>query len=236
MKHFLFVTLFIYCTSLQAKEWRSLRYYQKTTKLHLLSASDWLKKDRKRNTNVWQNANRYNLKNNLPEDYTTIKQRRDFYAWYYFEITNAGHQVVWPSMAHFITSKLRLLCAFPLSIFTSKDVKEYALKGSEDVFNQSFIRLNNLLQNPKILTDTKAKKWDEIVVHLEQFVWLEAIYKYMPDSSLKTIESMAKGKFLYSIAVPKDVKFVGSIKSAMDRYEYAINILKPYCETQHEIN
>lgn len=185
---------------------------------------------------VWQNANRYNLENNLPQEYTTIKQRRDFYAWYSSETSKKGHHVLWPVMAHFINKKLRLIKAFPFSIVISKDIKQYATNGSEDVFNECFIKLNTLLKTNRPLTTIEAQNWDENILHIEQFQWIEAIYKTMPEKSLKTIERMAKRKFLYALVVPKAIKFKGDITSAEVRYKYALNTLKPYCKAEYALD
>ena len=134
------VLFFIICTSfsISAKEWKSLKFYRTTTTKRYLSASDWLTSDRKKNTIVWHNANMYNLQNNLPKEYLTVKERRDFYVWFNAKIKKQGHEVVWPKMAQFILTKLNLLQSFPFKIFIKKSIKKYASNGSEVLFNNVF--------------------------------------------------------------------------------------------------
>ena len=108
MKMLFFFLVFILSTSISAREWKCLKEYKKVTKNKTLLASDWLKQDRKKNTKIWQNANSYNLNNNLPKEYETIEQRKAFYAWYSLEIQKKGHQVIWPKMAFFISKKMNL--------------------------------------------------------------------------------------------------------------------------------
>ncbi|OBX21250.1 hypothetical protein BAA08_13460 [Bizionia sp. APA-3] len=83
-----------------ASEWTCLKIYQQETGQQALSEKDWLTSDRRRNSQVWQQANTFNLENQLPSEYSTIRQQRDFYEWYYTAISEKEHDVVWPKMAH----------------------------------------------------------------------------------------------------------------------------------------
>lgn len=235
MKKYIIAFLLLCYGNVQAKEWASLKCYKKATQLDILSASDWLKKDRKQNTIVWQQANIYNLSNNLPQEYVTIKQRRDFYAWYSVEIKKKEHHVSWPIMAYYINKKLNLTRAFPFSLFVSKEIKQYAIHGSENVFNKCFTILDDLYKTSKPLTKIEAQNWDEHILYTEQYKWLQSIYKNMPERTLKTIERMAKRKCLYALVVPKEIKFIGDISKAEARYNYAINILKVYCKKKYNL-
>lgn len=235
MKKYIIVFLFFCYGNIQAKEWRSLKCYKKETQLETLSASDWLKKDRTKNTIVWQKANVYNLSNNLPQEYETIKQRRDFYLWYSAEIAKKGHYVTWPTMAYYINKKLNLTNTFPFSLFVSKNIKQYAINGSEDVFNNCFVNLYALFKNKKPLTKIETQNWDEHILYMEQYKWLESIYKNMPERTLNTIERMAKRKCLYALVVPKEIKFKGDISKAESRYNYALNTLKVYCKKKYNL-
>ncbi|MCB0444080.1 MAG: Insecticidal toxin complex protein [Gelidibacter sp.] len=234
MRYHLVFLIFFCTTSFYAKEWKCLKTYQKATHKQELSPSDWLKSDRKQQTSVWKNANIYNLSHQKPEEYLTIKQRKDFYLWIVTELKAKGHDVVWPTMAYFISNKLRLLECFPYNLLTSKDMKAYALKGSEDVFVNSFKSLSLLYDSKTILKGEAAEKWDEHQLYTEQYVWIEAIYKMIDAKSLKHIERIAKGKSFYSIFVPKAIRFEGDISKPEERYNYAINKLKPYCKNRYQ--
>jgi len=144
MKYILILFLITLNTPLCAKEWRSLKIYQKITQKEKLEPSDWLKSDRLKNTTIWQMANKYNLDNNLPKEYNRIDERKDFYNWFYKELENQGHEVVWGTMAHFISKKLRLMEVFPYSIFSNKSILNYGNQGSKVVFNNAFKELRTL--------------------------------------------------------------------------------------------
>lgn len=230
MKIVIYTLLFAISFSSEAKEWKNLKAYQKVSLNEKLPPSDWLKSDRKQNTLVWQNANTYNLTNNKPEEYKTIIQRRDFYTWFNAQIKAKGHEVVWPKMAYFISHKLRLIESFPHNIFTSKALKGYANKGSETVFNNAFSLLEQLWASQTILKGDAALQWDESILKKEQYIWIEDIYKTMDKSTVKKIERMAKGKFLYGLVVPNAIRFEGDISKAEDRFQYAMNTLRVYCK------
>lgn len=222
--------VFILNNTLYAKEWHDLKAFQKVTHKEVLSPSDWLKHDRTKNTLVWQQANIFNLQNNLPQEYINIVQRKDFYKWLNTELHNKGHEVVWVTMAHFISKKMHLMEVFPYSIFSKKKIKTYAIEGSETVFNNAFAELNKIYNSQSILKAEKAIEWDKSILKKEQYIWINSIYKKMDAKSLKTLERIAKGKFLYGLLVPKSIRFKGELSNAESRYQYAINKLKPYCE------
>jgi len=228
MKYFLFI-FFLGCFNIaHCKEWKSLKAYKKVTHKDSLSPSDWLKKDRKQNTIVWQKANAYNLSKNLYKEYETIIQRRDFYSWIHSDLKQKGHEVLWPAMAYFISNKLRLVNTFPYGLFTKKSIKLYSKKGSEMAFDNAFVTLAELYASKTILTGKQALKWDEALLYKEQYFWVESIYKTIDSRSLKTIERISKGKFLYGLALPKSIRFKGDISNAKTRYDYAVNTLRNY--------
>ncbi|MEZ4792495.1 MAG: Insecticidal toxin complex protein [Gelidibacter sp.] len=229
MKVLMFLGLLLLSSNGMAKEWNCLKAYQKETNRTTLRPQDWLKRDRLRNTLTWQNANAYNLTNNKPGEYQTIKQRKDFFEWLDSELKAKGHEVVWPSMASFISNKLRLLECFPYRMLTNRKMKEYAKAGSDAVFINSFGALNNLYQSEPILKGENAVQWDKDILHEEQYEWVEEVYQTMDARSIEHIERIAKGKSFYSMFVPKEIRFEGDISKAEDRYDYALHKLREYC-------
>lgn len=234
MKQLLFVFLCVVHLSAFSKEWNSLQQFQKETNQKELSQKDWLTSDRKQNTIIWQQANAYNLNHHHPEEYITIKQRRDFYEWFYTEIDKKEHEVLWPKMAHFISNKLRLIKAFPYTVFTNKNIKNYAYQGSGVVFNQAFDDLRLLFNSKAIIKGEFAQRWDEKMLYKEQYKWLEQVYQSIDSKSLKTIERMAKGKGFYGLMVHKSIRFKGDISNPEARYQYAIYSLRDYCKNTYE--
>ena len=229
MKTVLFVLAFSFSIPTYAKEWKNLHQYQKGTHKVALSPSDWLSSDRRQNTLIWQHANAFNLSHNQPQEYQTIKERRDFYVWIDHEFQLKGHEVIWQKMAYFISSKMRLTEIFPHSMLTPKKVKLYARQGSEVVFNNALEKLNNLFSSDKTLKGEEALKWDEMMLHFEQFDWVESVYKNIDTRSLKQIRRMTSGKFWYALAVPKKLRFKNNISNPEERYRYGLNVLRPYC-------
>ena len=229
MRIFLIVLTLSVSFSIHAKEWKNLKQYQKSTKNKELSSSDWLTSDRTKNTLVWQQANVYNLFNNKPQEYQTIRERRDFYIWIDLEFEKKGHEVIWPKMALYITCKLRSLETFPKRILISKRVIEHSFEGSLVVFENAFERLKNLYNNNKSLKKADAFKWDHAMLKDEQYVWVENVYNKIDQKSLKQIEHVIRGDFLYTFVIPKAIRFKDDISNPEDRYQYAINVFRPYC-------
>lgn len=229
MRIILFVLAFCFSFTIQAKEWKTLKHFQKLTQKTQLSPSDWLTSDRKNNTLVWKNANDYNLNNNMPNEYQTLKQRRDFYIWIDHEFEKIGHEVIWPKMALYITCKLRSLETFPKRILISKQVIAHSFEGSSVVFKNAFERLNKLYNIDKVLKNTDAFNWDETMLKDEQYVWVKSVYDQIDKKSLKQIEQVISGNFLYSFVIPKAIRFKDDISNPEDRYRYALNVFRPYC-------
>ncbi|WP_188650508.1 Insecticidal toxin complex protein [Yeosuana aromativorans] len=229
-----FIFLFSLSNNISAKEWKSLKAYQNTTHHKILTPSDWLKTDRTHNTAIWQQANIYNLLNNLPKEYRRIQERRDFYEWLYDTLNSRGHEIVWIEMAHFISKKMRLLETFPCALFIHKKIVVYANEGSQAVFNNAFKELKELFNSKNVLKGDSAIQWDQKMSYKEQYIWLDSLYKTIDSKSLKTIEHMAKGKFLYGLAVPKAIRFKGDISNPKDRYNYATGPLRDYCKVLYK--
>ena len=233
MRYFFNLILFLIFIDGSAAEWKSLKEYKQETGDTILTSQDWLTKDRLRNTNVWQQANSFNLTNNLFLEYQTIAERRDFYKWFALSIEEKGHKVVWPRMAHFISSKLSLTSRFPYNIVVKKNVVLSSKNGSEKVFNSAFKSLKKLYLQDKILSKEESKIWDNNLLYKEQYVWIVAIYKEMDAKTLKRLERIAKGNFFYGLVVPKKIRFKGDLTSPKDRYTYATETLRKHCENSY---
>jgi len=234
MKSYLFLLIFTITTLGYSKEYQSLKSYQEESGKNQLGPSDWLRKDRKSNSLVWQQANIYNLQHNLPLEYQTIQQRTDFYLWLYNSLDERNLQVVWPKMAYFISNKLKITQSFPFNIFIRKEVKLYAVKGSNTVFIKAFEKIKTLFFSEKTLTVKEAYLWDEVLIRKEQHDWLQDIYTEIDAKTLRTIDRMAKGKGVYRLIVPKEVAFSGDLSDKENRYQYALNTLRPYCQEKYK--
>lgn len=231
MKYYYFLFLFTLSNPLFAKEWKNLTIYQKVSHQKNLTPSDWLSYDRTNNTLIWQQANLYNLINNLPQEYTNIIQRRDFYDWIDSEIKAKGNQVLWFKMAYFISSRLHKMETFPLCIFTNKNILSYAYNCSESIFNQAFIDIKKLYESDTVLTEEDSLQWDKELLYKEQCVWVNDVINSIDSKSIKKIENILQGKFLYSLLVPKEIRFYDNLSNSVMRYNYAVQTLRPYFES-----
>ena len=234
MRKYLFLFLIVSSHVLNGKEWRNLRVYQKATHLDTLSPTDWLTSDRERNTLIWKRANKFNLTNNLPQEYVNVLEREYFYKWLYEDMSNKGHEIVWIRMAHFISDKLAKLESVPYALFCGNKILNHADIASEKIFNNAFSELSGLFVSNEILKGNEAKLWDENMLYLEQYIWVEPVYKSMNAKNLKKLKRIAKGQFLYGLVVPKIIRFKGDFLNAEARYNYALNILLPYCRDAHK--
>jgi len=233
MKWKLYLLIFFISTSLYSKEWKNFKVFQKETHLKILSPADWLKSDRINCTIVWQQANKSNLENNRPKEYNNLAQRRDFYNWLYLEAIRQGHEVVWFKMVHYISKKLQVMETFPYTIFANKKLMEYAYRCSEIIFNNAFYEINHLFKLEQPLKENEALQWDKEILHKEQYIWADSIINTIDLKTEQKIERILQGKFLYSLLVPKEIRFTGNLSNKEDRYNYALNKLRSYCKTNY---
>ncbi|MCL5246027.1 Insecticidal toxin complex protein [Cellulophaga sp. 20_2_10] len=233
MRYFFTLTLFLFFFEGSAAEWKNLKEYEQQTGKTTFAPQDWLTQDRLKNTSVWQEANSFNLENNLFLEYQTIVERRDFYKWYALSVEEKGHKVVWPRMAHFISSKLSLTTRFPYNIVARKDVVLLSKKGSKKVFNSAFPSMLKLYTRSKTLTKAESLAWDKDILYKEQYLWIENIYAEMNIKTLKRLERIAKGKFLYGLVVPNTIRFKGDLTNPKDRYAYATETLRKHCKNSY---
>lgn len=194
--------------------------------------SDWLIQDRKDNTLTWQRANRYNLKNNLSQEYTTFVQRRDFYKWIDSEMISKGYKVQWFKIAYFISEMLHKMEVFPFFMLSNRTILSHAHRCSESIFNLAFDDMKKLYELDVILDEKDALQWDKEILKKEQFIWVDKAVDYMDPDTIKKIEHILQGKFLYSLLVPKEIRFYGNLSNNAMRYNYALQILRPYCENK----
>ena len=231
MKSFFLVLLCLVCQLVSAQEWKSLKAYQNETKQETLVEGQWLTKDRKQNTMSWKNANSYNLAHLRSESYVTVEQRLGFYNWMQRELKQKGHEIYWVAMAAFISDKLNYINVFPYKYFMRTSTIQNTNYGSAVVFNNAMPYLRPILEAQVVLTDETAVTWDLEMLCREQYYWVESVYKDMDSKSLNQISKIAKGKGIYGVFVPNTLEFTGDLEKAEDRYDYAVNVLLPYCKS-----
>lgn len=223
--------IFLFVNSVVAQEWKSLKVYKKETGKCILEDGCWLKKDRKQKSNVWKQANFFNLslkKGNLK--YTTISQIRDFYKWADEERIKQGHKITGVGIGSIAATQLSYLDNGFIRFFIvrNKEIVVFANDGSQKVFEFAFSLLNELLFSNVIYTNEKAKRWDIENGLFEQCEVLEPLYQKLSTKALNRLERMAKGKGIFKFAIPNELKFEGEISNCQTRFEHGKNKIKPY--------
>lgn len=233
-KAILFTSLLLLtATPIFSQEWKSLHTYKKETGNTVLQNGCWLKKDRKRNTEVWQQANIFNLgidKGN--EKYKSIRQIRDFYTFINEVIIKKGHDIKWMGIASVAANQLAKMenGFLRVVIVRNKELVAFAHEGSKKVFAFAFPQLQEVYLSNKKFTGDIALQWDEKYGTIEQCEILEPLFLRLSEKAIWKLERMAKGKGIFKFGISKKLRFDGDIRNCMHRYEHGKNKLIPYCD------
>jgi len=230
---FLVSTLFLFFLTkpVFSQEWINLKDYQDETEHELLEDGCWLKKDRRRNTEVWKQANQFNLtaeKGNLK--YKTISQVRDFYLWFDDERKQLGQEINAVGVAAIVAGQLSKFDNFFIRTFIvrNKEVIWFGNEGAKRVFTFAFPLLRDIYFSDKILKGQEAIDWDVKNGKIEQCQILEPIYNQLSPLATHRLECMAKGKGVFWLGVPKRLRFEKSITDCKARYEHAFTKVYQY--------
>lgn len=233
---FLLFFVFTISTSIFAQEWKNLKAYQKSTGQETLAKGHWLKKDRKRNTQQWQNANLYHLEREKGyEAYTTIKQRRDFYKWFDEWQTQQGHELQWVGAAYIVAGQFANTETWFVRTFVIRnvDILNFAQQGNQAILNDVYPELQKIYQSDILLTGEAATKWDSEYGYREQCVIIESFYEQQDEKVIQKLDKMATGKGIFRFVVPKSIRFQGDITNCEDRYKHGKEVLPLYYQ-QHK--
>jgi hypothetical protein len=226
------VILFLFSLSfVNAQEQRNLKSYFKETGNSYLGDGFWLKKDRKRQNEVWKKANLFNLSvENGSTKYETISQIRDFYQWFDVEREKLGCEIKWIGIAAIAAGQLSKLDDgfVRLVLVRNKEVVKFANEGSKQVFEFAFPLLKEVYYSKEIIKGKEAENWDLEYGQIEQCNILDPLYKKLSPDALHKLDRMDCGKGLYRLGVPKDLKYTGSIEDCQARFEHGINIMIPF--------
>ena len=222
----LFSVHFIY-----GQEYNSIRHLKKETNLSEFKNGYWLKKDRKKSTKQWHSANVFNLKVDQGYlKYRTISEIRDFYSWIDIEIKKKGHTVKGIGIAAIVAKQLSILDQRFISFFLvrDKEVIGFANDGSKKVFAFAFPYLKELYFRTTKLKGNAANHWDLERGIEEQCKVLQPLYNNLSNKAFKKLNNMAKGKGVYGLGVPKELRFSGELLDCNDRVKHAIYKVLPY--------
>jgi len=239
---FLVLSLFLLMITkpLFSQEWKSLRNYQVETGHDSLEEGCWLKKDRRRNTDVWNQANQFNLTiENGHLKYKTISQVRDFYLWFDDERKQLGQEINAVGVAAIVAGQLSKFDNFFIRTFIvrNKEVIWFGNEGAKQVFTFAFPLLRDIYFSDKIYKGQEAIDWDVKNGKIEQCQILEPIYNQLTPPAINRLENMAKGKGVFYFGVPKRLRFENSITDCKARYEHAFTkVYEYYLNSQNKKN
>lgn len=214
-----------------AQEWDNLKSYQKETRNSFLLNGCWLKKDRKKQTELWQQANMYNLNiKNGNKKYQTISQIQGFYLWFDDERKKKGHDIKWIGIAAIAAGQLSKLDKgfIRVLIVRNNELVKFVHEGSEKVFAFAFPQLNKLCSSDEIIIGKDVETWDKEYGIREQCEILEPLYSKLSEEAMNKLERMAKGKGIFYLGIAKELRYEGKINDCQSRFEHGINKLLPY--------
>ncbi|KQM56829.1 hypothetical protein ASE55_19385 [Chryseobacterium sp. Leaf201] len=197
-----------------------------------LGKGDWHKSDREANTQVWKDANKYNLQQkNGSSEYTNIVQRTAFYKWFQTETESRGYETKWAGAAYIIANQMAGTEDPWLNWAMSSEIKQFAQDGNKEIFDNVFPKLRGLY-NGGIRKGEAAKSWDIATLTVEQRDIVGPIYKRQSSETLSTLSQMAKGESIYGFGVPLNLIFnpKGDITNWKDRFNHGMQKAVPAWE------
>jgi len=223
IKHIIIAFTLLVFNNSYTQEWKSLKAYQIETGNSILLNGCWLKKDRKKQTEVWNKANIFNLSAiNGNSKYSSISQIRDFYNWFDAERKKKGHEIVGVGIASVAANQLSKMDNFLIRFFIvrNKEIVQFANNGSKKVFEFAFPLLKEVYFSKEILKNENARLWDLKHGEIEQCEILEPLYHKLSFKAIYRLEKMAKGKGVFNFGVPNQLKYEGEIDNCQTRFEH----------------
>ena len=231
IQHLSLLVTLLFIQTMHSQEWKNFRTFKKQTGSLILQEGNWLKKDRIRNTETWKVANIFNLsQENGILKYKSISEIRDFYFWFDAEIKEKRHEINGVGIAAIAANQLSNIDDGFIRVFIvrNKEIVEFANEGSKKVFDFAFPILADVYFSNELLKGQTAKNWDLKYGKIEQCEILEPLYQKLSNKAIKRLQKMAKGKGVFNLAVPNELKFKGDIENCEARFEHGKNTLLPY--------
>ena len=195
----------------------------------------WLKKDRRKKTEVWKNANIFNLQDSIGyQKYRSITEIRDFYTWFDEKRKALGDEIEWVGYAAIASKQLSKIDGYFVRawIVRNKEIIAFINFGSQEVFEFAFTLLRNVYYFSEPIKNEKALKWDMEYGRVEQCTIIEPLYEKLTPKALKKLNKMASGKGVYALGVPKEIRFDGNIASCENRVAHIQLKIKPFYKKQ----
>ncbi|WP_316735984.1 hypothetical protein [Pedobacter aquatilis] len=210
-----------------AKEFLTFNDYRKTYPERKLNGNDgnWLKDDREKNSETWNQANKINLKKtNGYLEYQDIYQRCDFYKWFEEKTDSLGFQTRWPAAARETTSKLKnLLNPIALAAGNSnKEIETFVITGNAIIFDDIWKDLKSLFEHAP-LKGLDAEVWDGRLLLREQNI-IDPYYQRLGELSLKKLQKSIRRETTLS-KLFSGFEFEGNLLNIKDRWLYGMKMM-----------
>ncbi|CAM4038461.1 RHS repeat-associated core domain-containing protein [Flavobacterium branchiophilum] len=142
-----------------------------------LGKGDWHKSDRINGTKIWQEANKYNLKQkNGNLEYNSIPERTAFYKWFQLETEDMGFETKWAGGAYVIAYQMGATGGIGKDAgLISERMIKFANEGNKAIFDDVFDDLGKLYSGLP-LKGKDAKNWDIKILTHEQKDVVAPIY------------------------------------------------------------
>ncbi|GAA4005705.1 hypothetical protein GCM10022247_29160 [Allokutzneria multivorans] len=208
---------------------------------------DWRESDRLKWTDVWKKACEHNLLTLNREAYQQVAERRDFYRWFFGEITKKGHETKWPLAAYAVASGAAEVVdtgGAPEGLSTiTNDIQTMVRQGNQVIFDDVLPKLRELW-NGKPLKGSAATAWDANTLAEEQQL-IEGVYMGANSEAKDEFGELASGRGVrlnlgkafglgtikgFPIDGHRDVVggempgFSGDIRRAEDRWKYGMRV------------
>ncbi|SDM15954.1 eCIS core domain-containing protein [Allokutzneria albata] len=210
---------------------------------------DWRESDRLNWTDTWKKACEHNLLNLNREAYQQVAERRDFYRWFFAEITKKGHETKWPLAAYAVASGAAEVvetggAAEGLSSITN-DIQAMVRQGNQVIFDDVLPKLRDLWNSKELLKGDAATAWDANTLAEEQKL-VEGVYLGANPDAKSEFGELASGRGVrlnlgkaFGLGkikgFPVDEKhpdvvggvmpaFTGDIRKAEDRWKYGMRV------------
>ncbi|SER39254.1 hypothetical protein [Pedobacter rhizosphaerae] len=211
-----------------AKEYVSIEIYNKSNPngKHNGMDGNWLKADREQNNEIWNQANRFNIKKQDGYlQYQDLEERCSFYKWFQQQTDSLGFETRWASAARSTTKKLKHLLN-PMALVcgnSNRQIQNFVTQGNAIIFDDIWKDLKSLIENQPV-KGKAAEIWDGKLLLKEQNL-IEPYYQKLSRKSIRKLERSLKKENAIARLFP-GYEFEGSLLSVSDRWLYGMKLMK----------